>query len=147
MKLLRFLGIGVVVGIALAVLAGGYLLYATRIANPRVARELVENPDGERARRVMLLTLPSGRQIPVNYIREDAWVYAAADGTWWEEVVGDGFPVTLLVRGETLTGRARAVQDDSARTKAVFARLRPDALKGFGTLIEIALDETGSSAQ
>ena len=137
MKILRVAGIGVAV---IALLAGGYAFYATQIANPRLIRELTEHPDGERAKRVMLLTLPGGRRIPVNYLREDAMVYAAADGPWWRELVGDSPRVTVLVQGETLTGRARVVRDDAAHTADVFSRLRPDALEGFGTLVEIALD-------
>ena len=124
-------------------LAGGYWLYAEQIANPRVVRELIENPDGERAGRVMLLTLPGGRRIPVNYLREHSMVYAAADGRWWKKLVGDGVPVTLLVRGETLRGTARAVLDDPAYTQDVFKRLRPDAIEGFGTLVEVRLEAAG----
>ena len=131
------------VAIALALLAGGYWIYAERIANPRTVRELTLNPDSERAQRVMLLTLPGGRRIPVNYLREDDRVYAAADGTWWRDLVGDGFPVTLLVRGETLTGRARAIPDDPSYTERIFAKLRPDAIEGFGTLVEIQLGGSG----
>lgn len=118
--------------------AAGYWQYVVWIGNPRVERELIENPDGERAARVMLLTLPSGRRIPVNYLRQEGYVYAAADGTWWEELVG-GKPVMLVVRGEKLTGSARAVQDDPDYTKRIFAELRPNAIEGFGTLIEIQL--------
>ena len=44
----------------------GSSLYFARVANPRVERELIGDPDGERAQKVMLLTLPSGRRIPVN---------------------------------------------------------------------------------
>ena len=132
-----------IVTAALVLLLVGYWLYSVQVANPRVARELVEHPDGERARRVMLLTLPSGRRIPVNYLREGAVVYAAADGRWWRELVGDGFPVTLLVRGEALRGAARAVLADPGHTSDVFKRLRPNAIEGFGTLVEIRLDEAG----
>ena len=131
---------------AVVALATGYWLYAEQFANPRVVRELTEHPDGERARRVMLLSLPNGRRIPVNYLREDNMVYAGADGSWWKELIGDDFPVTLLVRGETLRGRARAVLDDPAYTQAVFKRLRPNALEGFGTLVEIHLEAAGSRA-
>ena len=142
MRILRIAG---VVAAALALLAAGYWLYTVQIANPRVARELVDNPDGERARRVMMLTLPSGRSIPVNYLREDETVYAAADGSWWKELVGDGAPVTVFVRGETLAGRAQAVLEDPAYTRQVFLRLRPNALEGFGTLIEIHLEPAQST--
>ena len=135
--------------IAVAILflgVAGYLVYAIQIGNPRVERELIEHPDGERARRAMLLTLPSGRRLPVNYLREGNLVFAGADGTWWKELVGDGFPVTLLVRGSTLRGTARAVLDDPGYTRDVFTRLRPNALKGFGTLVEVQLDNASSSA-
>ena len=126
--------------------AAGVWLYTTQVANPRVARELVEDPNGERARKVMLLTLPDGRQIPVNYLREDTMVYAGADGSWWKALVGEGVPVTVLVRGETLRGRARAVLDDPAYTEQIFAKLRPDAIEGFGTLVEIRLDPSAATA-
>jgi len=129
------------IAFAVVVLLGvGYGLYRVLVVNPRVARELVESPDGERAQRVMLLTLPSGRRLPVNYLREGDRVYAGADGTWWKELVGDGVPVTVLVRGESFTGNARAIRDDPSYTAEVFARLRPNAVKGFGTLVEIRLD-------
>jgi hypothetical protein len=131
---------GIVAGV-LAVAVVAVYFYADRIANPRIARDLIENPDGEQARKVMLLTLPSGRRIPVNYLREGDRVYAGADGRWWKELVGDGFPVTILVRGESLSGTGRAVLDDPAYRKDVFSRLRPTALPGFGTLVEIRLGE------
>ena len=54
---------------------------------------------------------------------------------------------TVLVRGETLRGTARAVLDEPAYTKEVFKRLRPDALEGFGTLVEVRLDDTESEAR
>jgi hypothetical protein len=140
MKILR---IALIAAAALVALVAGVFLYFEHIANPRVVRELVEQPDGERAQRVMLLTLPSGRRIPVNYLREHATVYAAADGSWWKELEGDAHPVTVLVRGETLTGAGRAVLDDPEYSKEVFDRLRPDAIEGFGTLVEIRLDDSG----
>jgi hypothetical protein len=124
----------------IVVLALGYWLYMSQIANPRVVRELIEHPDGERAGRVMLVTLPSGRRIPVNYFRADPFVYAAADGSWWKELVGVGSAVTLVVRGETLAGVARAVVDDPGYSQRIFKELRPNAIEGFGTLIEIRLD-------
>ena len=131
--------------LSLLVVAGG-CLYFELFANPRIARELVAEPDGERARKVMVLTLPSGRAVPVNYLREGGFVYAGADGRWWRELVGDGVPVTVLVRGETLRGMGRAVLDEPDYTKDVFARLRPNAIEGFGTLIEVRLDAGGTAA-
>jgi hypothetical protein len=125
--------------IALPVLVAGYSIYLARIVNPRVVRELRENPDGERARRVMLIALPSGRVLPVNYIREGGTLYAAADGRWWRALRGEGAAVEVLVRGETHAARARAIEDDPARRSAVFDRLRPSAPKLFGTLVQIEL--------
>ncbi len=142
---MKFLRIGLVLLALIALGMVGVWQYMERIANPRIAQEILDDPDGERAQKVMLLTLPSGRQIPVNYFREDGLVFAGADGSWWEELEGEGFPVTVVVRGETLSGRGRAVLDDPDYTERVFAKLRPDAVPGFGTLIEIQLDAPAAS--
>ncbi len=125
--------------VLLVALVGCYAVYMNRVANPGVERELHEVPDGERARKVMLIRLPSGRTLPVNYLREGDTLYAAADGRWWRELRGEGAPVELLVRGETLTGQARAIKDDPDHRSAVFDRLRPSAPKLFGTLVQIDL--------
>jgi hypothetical protein len=127
--------------VALLGLVASFVLYLSEVENPAVARELREHPDGERARKVMLLTLPSGRTLPVNYIREGDTVYAAADGRWWRDLGGDGAAVALLVRGEELTGHARAILDDPVQRSAVFDRLRPTAPKIFGTLVRIDVDQ------
>ena len=111
-----------------------------RMVNPGVEEELRNDPSGERAQKVMIITLPSGRQIPVNFLREDGRVYAGADGWWWKELREGPREVTVFVRGETLSGRARAITDQPGYTKDVFRRLRPTALPGFGTLVEILLD-------
>ncbi len=66
-------------------------------------------------------------------------MYAGADGRWWHELRGDGAKVELLVRGETLTGHARAVEDQPEHRSAVFDRLRPTAPKVFGTLVQVDL--------
>jgi hypothetical protein len=129
--------LAVVVVLALVPLGG--FLYYDLFANPRIERELMESPDGDRAQKVMLITLPSGRRLPVNYWRDGDRVYAGADGRWWKELVGEGRLVTILVRGETHEGVARAILDDPDYTKRVFASLRPNAVEGFGTLIEIRL--------
>ena len=138
MKLLPIAGI-VLAAAVLLPLAGW--LYFERVANPRVIQELADEPDGERARKVMLLTLPSGRSVPVNYLREDDMVYAGADGPWWHELAEGEQPVTLLLRGETLSGLARAVQDDPDHTRDVFSRLRPTALSIMGVMVEITLHD------
>ncbi len=136
--MLRILVIALVVVACLPVVVWLWFEY---VANPRVARELRTDPDGERAGKVMLLTLPSGREIPVNYLRQGDRVYAGADGRWWRELVGDGAHVRVFVRGRELAGRARAVVDDPEYTERIFRELRPKAVKGFGTLIEIRLEE------
>lgn len=129
----------ILTGIAVFVLLLGFI-YTNKFANPRVVDELLREPHGDRAAKVMLITLPSGRQLPVNYLREDRMVYAGADGRWWKELVGDGVEVEVWIRGETSRGMARAVEDDPDYTRETFGRLRPKALPGFGTLVEIRLE-------
>jgi len=132
------IGLGLLVVAVVALPATFFIM--ERLSNPGVVRELIEHPEGERAARVMLLTLPSGRRIPVNYLREGDRVYAGADGRWWQELVGDPVEVELLLRGEPLRGLARAVTGEPDYRRDVFSRLRPRAVPGFGTLIEIRLD-------
>ena len=124
--------------VALLIGVGLYQLYQ----NARVTEELRSSPDGERARRVMLITLPSGKTLPVNYLRDGGFVYAGADFPWWRELRGAGAPVTVLVRGETLRGHARAIEDDPEWRASVFARLRPTAPAWTGTLVAVELDAT-----
>ena len=99
------------------------------VHDPRVIEELKENPGGERAGIVMLLTFPDGRALPVNYLREGNLVFAGADGRWWRALRAGNVPVTLLIRGDTLTGRARVVLDDPDYKRDVFLRLRPNVPK------------------
>lgn len=115
---------GIVVAVLVLGLLALRLLYGV-IANPRVIEEITSNPTGERAGIVMALTLPDGRTLPVNYRREDNRVYAGADGRWWRTLRDGNAPVTMLIRGETLTGRAHVVFDDPAFKADVFSRLRP----------------------
>ena len=132
---MKYLGIGLLCLVALGIAA--YVRSAGM--NARVIRELQEHPNGERAAVVMLLTLPSGKEIPVNYLRDDGVVYAAADFPWWRELRPDGGAATVLIRGESLPGHARAVEDDPELRAAVFERLRPSAPSWTGTLVEIRL--------
>ena len=55
---MKWLGI-VLIGVA-ALLVGSAFVYSWWM-NPRVIRELREDPQGKRAQEVMLLTLPSGK--------------------------------------------------------------------------------------
>jgi hypothetical protein len=134
---MKWLGIALATLVALLVAAA--FLYP-RWTNPRVIRELREDPQGERAQKTMLLTLPSGKAIPVNYLRDGDTVYAAADFPWWRELRDGGGRGSVLVRGETLHGHIRAVEDDPERRDSVFARLRPTAPRWLGTLVVIELD-------
>jgi len=104
----------------------GLLAYALLLGNPRVVREIQNDPQGKRAGIVMLLGLPNGRTLPVNYLREGDQVFVGADGPWWRAVRDGNAPVTVTIRGEALTGRARVVFDDPDYKRSVFERLRPD---------------------
>ena len=137
---MKWFGIGAGVVIALVAAMPLVMFVQGCISNPKVERELVENPQGERARKVMLLTLPSGRKIPVNFLRENGRVYAGADGWWWKALRDGPHDVKVFVQGESLAGRATAVLDQPDFKKDVFSRLRPSAIPGTGTLVEILLD-------
>ena len=105
----------------------GAFAYYNLVGNDRVAEELRNDPEGERANIVMLLTLPSGRVLPVNYLREGNQVFAGADGRWWRAFRDGDVPVRTMIKGEQLSGKARVVLDDPEYTRDVFSRLRPAA--------------------
>ncbi len=130
--------------VALTVLFTGYVLYSTMVTNPGVIDELRDNPQGEVAFRVMLLTFADGRTIPVNYLQEGGIVYAGADGPWWRRLKEDAV-VEVYIRGEALSGQATVVLDDQDFVDDVFSRLRPAAPQWLpawfnGKLIVIKLD-------
>ncbi len=130
----------------IGIVSGGLWGYITYYMNTGVIEELEQHPQGQRATETLLLTLPSGRRIPVNYLEEGTTVFVAADGTWWRQFRGQGAPVTVLIRGEIHTGVGRVVQDEPDYVAAVFARLRPDVpdwLPGWldGKLVVIVLDD------
>lgn len=123
----------------------GTVAYYNLVGNDRVAEELRSDPGGERAKIVMLLTLPSGRVLPVNYLREGNQVFVGADGAWWRVFRDGDVATTVFIRGEQLSGKARAVLDDPEYTRDVFSRLRPTAPKWLpewldANLIVIDLD-------
>lgn len=134
------------IGLAVLVLVPvAYITYMLTVGNAGVIEDLRENPQGERAQRAMLLTLADGTIYPVNYLREGDVVFMGVDGRWWRGFRGEGAPVTLLIQGETLTGRAQVVLDDPAYTADVFSRLRPTAPAWLpdwlnGKLVVIRLD-------
>ena len=116
------------VSITAIVIGGvGYGYYAIQRANQQVAQDLRTHPHSERALRTMLLTLADGRDLPVNYLREENIVYIGVDGRWWREFVGAGQPVQMLIQDQPLSGHATVVLDDPDFTDEVFARLRPTA--------------------
>ena len=128
----------------LALMALGMLIYNAGPVNERVSAELHDDPQGARADRVMLLTFPDDTIIPVNYLREGNLVFAGSDGWWWRDFRDGNVPVTVLIRGETLTGRAHTVLDDPDYTRDVFTRLRPavpkwlpDSLNAYLVVIEL----------
>ena len=130
------------IGIGVLLLAvGAFAIYANFVANPATARELRQHPQGERAQVVMLLQLPSGKEIPVNYLREDNLVFVGADFPWWRELDGVGGPVEMLIKGESIRGHGRVVQDDPEYTVEVFQRLRPTSYEILsGKLVVIEID-------
>lgn len=116
------------IALGLIVLVVAIVVYRTATiddTNAQVAAEIRQNPAGERAARVMLLTLADGRMYPVNYLREDGLVFVGIDGLWWREFVGDGQPVAMHIKGKDYTGHAKTVLNDPEYTADVFSRLRP----------------------
>ena len=93
--------------------------------NQRVERELRADPDGSIARRVMMVSLPDGRSLPVNYLREDGLVFIGVDGFWWRQFTGEGQPVEMFIRGERVHGHAKTVLDRPDYVSDIFKRLRP----------------------
>ena len=93
--------------------------------NQRVERELRADPEGSTARRVMMVSLPDGRSLPVNYLREDELVFIGVDGFWWRQFTGEGQAVEMFIRGELVNGYAKAVLDRPDYVSEIFKRLRP----------------------
>ena len=112
---------------ALVVLIVAYGFYMSQVANPRIAEELKSDPLGARAERVMLLTFPDGRVLPVNYLWEGDKVFAGSDGRWWRAFQGEGAPVTVMIKGQTMAGHATVELDDQDYIDDIFSRLRPAA--------------------
>jgi hypothetical protein len=139
---LRWLGLVVAL---LAALFAAAAYFQIAISNPSVAHELSNNPQGERAGIVMMFTIEPGRSLPVNYLREGQTVYVGADGSWWRLFEDAPAPVSMVIRGEELTGQASVVLHDPDFTHEVFSRLRPNAPAWLpdwlnGKLVVITLD-------
>lgn len=142
--------IALLVAAGVAALVILFIFHTRLVQNPRAVAELERAPDGERAGRVLVISLPSGKTIPVNYWidpeeRERTVVYVASDFFWWRELRGAGAPVEVVVRGRRRSGHARAIEDDPVRRDRVYAGLRPTAPKWFGVLVEIVLDANANA--
>jgi len=95
--------------------------------NPMILNEIKNKSTSEIAKEALVLTLKSGKEIPVNYLREGNQVFVGADGPWWREFEDGPTPVKLVIKGETFTGSATVVLDDPEYTHEIFLRLRPTA--------------------
>jgi len=143
------------VWIALALLVtavAAFMIHTRVVQNPRVARDLAADPGGALAGRVLILTLPSGKTIPVNYWIDPSaaprvLVYVASDFFWWRELRDEGARVEVVLRGERRTGRARVIDDDVAERDRIFHSLRPTAPRWFGVLVEIELDPRADAGE
>ena len=143
-KVLKWLGLGLLL---LLVVGIGYRALTVGDRNAMVAEDIRNNPDGDRAKRAMLLYLEDGTMYPVNYLHEENLVFMGIDGLWWREFQGDGAPVTMLIRGQDYSGHARVVLDDPQYKEDVFSRLRPTVPEWLpdwlnGKLVVITLHET-----
>ena len=149
MRKFKILAIVIVV---LASLVCGYLYYSMAVINPRVVKEIISNPEGEKAGIVGLFTLPSSRKVPANYLREGNKVFVGVDGRWWRELTGSEIQISMLIRGQVLQGTARVVLNEPAYTSDVFARLRPRAPSWLpawlnGKLVVITLHSEGENSK
>ena len=146
LKILKWLGFVLAAMILVLFAYRGLTVDAT---NERVAEEIRSQPDGDRAKRSMLLYLQDGTMYPVNYLLEDNLVFMGIDGLWWREFRDDGAPVRMLIRGRQYTGHGRVVLDDQAYVDNVFSRLRPTVPPWLpnwlnGKLVVITLDQDDS---
>ncbi len=140
--------VSIVIG-SLVLLYLAMKLYFMLVVNPRVVEELKNNPEGDRAGIVMLLSMAPNEIIPVNYLLESDTVFVGSDGLWWRDFREPGMPVTMLIRGRTVNGHGIAVLDDQAYVDDVFSRLRPTVPEWLpdwlnGKLVKITLDQKES---
>ncbi|MFT5209473.1 MAG: hypothetical protein ACI9CE_001195 [Flavobacterium sp.] len=113
--------------VTLVIVVVGYFAIFFLLVNPMVLNEIKNEPTSEIAGEALVLTFNSGKEIPVNYLREGNQVFVGADGPWWREFEDGPTPVKLVIKGEAFTGSATVVLDDPEYTHEIFARLRPTA--------------------
>jgi hypothetical protein len=125
----------------------GFTFIPREGTNQRVEKEIRDFPDGPTARRVMMVRLPDGRDLPVNYLVEGDIAFIGVDGFWWRQFKGDGKPVRMFIRGESLPGHATVILDRPDYVAEVFKRLRPKVpswlpsrLNGKLVVIELSKD-------
>jgi hypothetical protein len=97
------------------------------LVNPMILNQIKNEPTSEIAQEALVLAFGSGKEIPVNYLREGNQVFVGADGPWWREFEAGPTPVKVVIKSETFTGSAIVVLDDPEYTRVIFARLRPTA--------------------
>ena len=115
------------IAVTLVILVSAYFAIFFLLVNPMILNEIKNEPSSEMAGEALVLTFSSGKEIPVNYLREGNQVFVGADGPWWREFEAGPTPVKLVIKGEKLTGTAVVVLDDPEYTQEIFARLRPTA--------------------
>ena len=133
--------------ISFIVIYVGFSFIPSEGTNQRVEREIRDSPDSATAQRVMMLSLPDGRDLPVNYLVEEGRVFIGVDGFWWRQFEGDGKSVQMFIRGKNLHGHAKVILDRPDYVTEVFKRLRPKVpswlpswLNGKLVVIELAVD-------
>jgi hypothetical protein len=138
MRVLKWFAI--ILTVAVAASYAAFLLFM----NPMIVNEIKNKPTSEIAGEALALSFSSGKEIPVNYLREGNQVFVGADGPWWREFKNGPTPVKLVIKGVKLTGSATVVLDDPEYTHEIFARLRPttpgwlpDWLKGKLIVIKL----------
>ena len=109
----------------LVILVSAYFATFFLFINPMILKQIKNEPTSEIAGEALVLTFSSGKEIPVNYLREGNQVFIGADGPWWREFKDGPTPVNLVIKAEKLAGSATLILDDPEYTQEIFARLRP----------------------
>ncbi|MEM7077061.1 MAG: hypothetical protein AAF513_00405 [Pseudomonadota bacterium] len=129
---------------ALACAGAIALLAGCASYNRGVIDELKSQPDGDRAARLLLLTLPDQREIPLRFVKVDPRLfYVGAGGRWWRQVC-DGVRLGVLIEGNPGVAAVRCV-DDARLKRRIFAQLRSPLVAwlprwaGGGVLVELRL--------
>lgn len=80
---------------------------------------------------------------PAGYERENDTVYVTSHGTnWWKNLRQGGQEVTVVLRGERLTGHVTVEEDDRAVAGSVYDVLQRE---GTGAACRVGLDVAGEA--